>query len=797
MRAWCPRWTGRRRAAGAVAALIAGCVAVPALGPAPAAEAAEAYNYGEALQKSVYFYDEQRVGKLPASNRVSWRGDALLDDGKDVGADLTGGFMDAGDEVKFGFPAAFTMTMLSWGVVENRTAYAGAGQLDHLLSNIRWGTDFIVKQHVAPHVLYGQEGNGGTDHAWWGSVEVNPLDRPSYKITEKCPGSDLAGESAAALAAASMAFKPTDPSYASTLVTHAKQLYEFADSFRGKYSDCITDAAGYYQSWSGYNDELVWGAIWLYRATGDASYLAKAESAYAGLGTEPQSSTKSYKWTIAWDDKSYGAYVLLAKLTGKQQYVDDANRWLDYFTTGVNGSKIATSPGGEVFVDTWGSLRYAVNTAWAALDYSDWLASSGKDAKRAATYHDFAVKQVTYALGSNPAKRSYLVGFGANSPRNTHHRTAHGTWANNIDGPPKESRHLLIGAMVGGPSSADDGRSYTDTRNNYQQNEPALDYNAGLTCALARLYAEYGGSPLAAFPPTETPDGPEEFVQASVNASGSNFTEVKTYVVNQSAWPARSLDDASFRYYFTLDGATKPSDITITTAYNQCAKPAGPTQHSGSVYYVTISCQGVRITPIGQSDYRKEIQFRITAGRDGVGTWDPTNDWSYDGISTTPGSTPVTVKHIPLYSDTTLLWGSPPSGTPTVPPTQTPTVTPTVTPTQTPTVTPTTTQGGCQVTYETNEWSTGFTANVTVKNTGNREIDGWSLEWAFSSDQKVTSSWNATLTQNGRTVTATNTAHNRTISAGGTTSFGFQGNSSGSTAKPTSFSLNGMRCSVS
>src|SRR4051812_26481572 len=215
----------RLRTMGLVTALVGSAAAVPIVLSATSAGAATTFNYGEALQKSIYFYDEQRVGKLPASNRVSWRGDALLNDGKDVGLDLSGGFMDAGDEVKFGFPAAFSMTMLSWGVTDNRQAYADAGQLDHLLSNIRWGTDVILKQHVAPHVLYGQEGNGGTDHAWWGAAEVNPTERPSYKIDESCPGSDLAGESAAALAAASVAFKPTDASYASTLVTHAKQLY--------------------------------------------------------------------------------------------------------------------------------------------------------------------------------------------------------------------------------------------------------------------------------------------------------------------------------------------------------------------------------------------------------------------------------------------------------------------------------------------------------------------------------------------------------------------------------------------
>ena len=61
----------------------------------------------------------------------------------------------------------------------------------------------------------------------------------------------IAGEVAAAFAAASQVFTNTDPSYASTLITHAKSLYEFANRFRGKYSDSITGKAApspYYTS---------------------------------------------------------------------------------------------------------------------------------------------------------------------------------------------------------------------------------------------------------------------------------------------------------------------------------------------------------------------------------------------------------------------------------------------------------------------------------------------------------------------------------------------------------------------
>jgi endoglucanase len=619
---------------------------------------AQTFNYGEALQKSLFFYEAQRSGDLPTTNRVNWRGDSALTDGADVGRDLSGGWYDAGDHVKFGLPMAASATMLAWGIVEYRSAYVSTGQLNTALEQLKWVTDYFIKAHPSANELYGQIGAGGPDHSWWGPAEVMQMARPSMRVTTSCPGSDLAGETAAAMAAASMAFRPTDPTYANTLLTHARQLYSFADTFRGKYSDCITDAQAFYNSWSGFNDELVWGAIWLYRATNEQAFLDKAISYYPNLSNQQQTTVKSYKWTQAWDDKSYGSYVLMAKLTGGANYHEDAQRWLNWWTVGgtalgADGTRVNYSPGGQAHLDQWGSLRYAANTAFAALVYSDAIT----DTVLKARYHDFAKRQVDYSLGANPQNRSYVVGFGTNPPRNPHHRTAHGSWTDQI-GSPTISRHILYGALVGGPSSPNDGASYTDDRSNFVNNEVATDYNAGFTSALARLAQEYGGAPLSNFPQPEAVVGNEMFVEAAINASGTNFTEIKALVNNQSGWPARMGDRLSFRYYFTLESGVTPSQITINANHNQCLAPTGPTQHSGSVYYVTVSCQGVKIYPGGQSNYRKEVQFRIASS----GAWDPSNDWSMLGVNTTPGGTPSLASRIVLYDNGTRVFGTEPGG---------------------------------------------------------------------------------------------------------------------------------------
>ena len=62
----------------------------------------------------------------------------------------------AGDYVKFGFPMAYAMTFLAWGGIEYPEGYAKTGQTNFLLDAVKWGTDYFIKAHVSPNVLYGQ-----------------------------------------------------------------------------------------------------------------------------------------------------------------------------------------------------------------------------------------------------------------------------------------------------------------------------------------------------------------------------------------------------------------------------------------------------------------------------------------------------------------------------------------------------------------------------------------------------------------------------------------------------------------
>ena len=115
--------------------------------------AARRHDYRDALAKSILFFEGQRSGRLPPGQRASWRGDSGVSDGAAAGVDLEGGYYDAGDNVKFGFPMAFTTTMLAWSVVE----FGGDMPRDerrHAAGAVRWATDYLVKTLAHPGVIF-------------------------------------------------------------------------------------------------------------------------------------------------------------------------------------------------------------------------------------------------------------------------------------------------------------------------------------------------------------------------------------------------------------------------------------------------------------------------------------------------------------------------------------------------------------------------------------------------------------------------------------------------------------------
>ncbi len=101
----------------------------------------------------------------------------------------------------------------------------------------------------------------------------------------------------------------------------------------------------------------------------------------------------------------------------------------------------------------------------------------------------------------------------------------------------------------------------------------------------------------------------------------------------------------------------------------------------------------------------------------------------------------------------------------------------------------------CSVAYKVdNAWGNGFTATVTVQNTGTSTVSGWTLGWSFPGDQRISTAWNATATQSGASVTARDAGWNGALAPGARASFGFQATYSGANPAPARFTLNGANC---
>ncbi|KAK4795134.1 hypothetical protein SAY86_013128 [Trapa natans] len=478
--------------------VVLGCVCACAYGVSLQEESllqSASFDYGEALGKAILFFEGQRSGKLPAEQRVGWRGDSALNDGKLENVNLTGGFYDAGDNVKFGFPMAFTITLLSWAALDYEGEISSVNQLEHLRSTISWGADFLVRAHTSPTTLYTQIGDGNSDHRCWERPEDMDTPRTLYKITPKSPGTEAAAEAASALSAASAVFKRVDINYSRELLKTARSLFEFADKYRGSYQA----SCPFYCSYSGYQDELLWAAAWLHRATGDDKYMnyIVSNQGWSQKVTE-----------FSWDNKFAGVQALLAKqyIGGNKnlrKFKGDVESFVCALMPGSSSVQVKTTPGGLLFTRDGSNLQYVTTASMVLLSYAKLLelaqvdgVQCGSDHFTATQIRAFAKSQVDYILGDNPMKMSYMIGFGPKFPQQLHHRGASVPSIRNhrakigcnagysYYNSPSPNPNVHNGALVGGPNF-DDG--FRDQRSDYSHSEPSTYMNAAFVGSLAAL----------------------------------------------------------------------------------------------------------------------------------------------------------------------------------------------------------------------------------------------------------------------------------------------------------------------
>ena len=644
-------------------------------------------------------------------------GDILDPDG-DGYMDCGGGMHDAGDHVKFGLPGSYAASTVGWGYYEFRDAYAETGNQEHVEDILHWFNDFYMKgtyldENGKVIAFCYQVGEGNNDHNYWNPPELQNskvlLDfaRPAYFATVDTPASDMCAGTAASLAINYLNFKDTEPEYAEESLQKAIALYDFAvethEEDEGMSVLSLGYDGGFYTSSYDY-DELAWAAVWLYECTGNYDYIEDIISVdenlkddmghvtYTGYIKRIIKTTGSiWKniWVHCWDTVWGGVFAKLAPITNtaRDWYIF---RWNLEYWSGLehlypggmddelwnkeyqytseldtrDGDYLAKTPEGYSMLNEYGSCRYNTAANLCALVYRKETAKRGEEDAR---FADWAEQQMEYVMGKNPMNRPYIVGWSETAASHPHHRAAHGSTTLSMDDPAIQ-RHVLWGALVGGPDSKDWHRDITK---DYIYNEVAVDYNAGVIGAMAGLYHYYGTEdmkPQENFPPAEEP-AREFWLQGLINQENLERTQYTIQIHNDTSQPPRYVDGLKARYYFDISELVAKGqtidDVKIEVYYDQVSASTDakqsvavskPINVEDNVYYVEMDWTGVIFHGA------REIQLGIIVGQDAnyESNWDPTNDYSRVGleISDEYGDT----LNIPLYVGDELVYGVPYGG---------------------------------------------------------------------------------------------------------------------------------------
>ena len=446
--------------------------------------AADGANYAEALAMSLYFFDANECGTEVDDNCLTWRGnchtydaEASLDSAANLSSsekamikeanggsntvDVSGGYHDAGDHIKFNVTMGFAASSLAMSYYMNPGAYEKANCEGHFREVLKKTCDYLMKTTYLDnsgnvYAVCATVANSADHDVTWEPPEKQTYDRPTYWLTASYNNSVTTATMASALAGTAYVFKDVDAEYSAKCMKYSKALYDFAK----KYPDMQDTTSGLYRLTDTYIDDLALAEVWFY-INGEGSlptYKPTANGCYNG---------QYYDYHLyCWDKVWSGYATLMYYITGDQAFANEMQFELN------NKGGVPTN---KYNAAGWGASRYNCALQMVALGLAKGDANS--------TYALGAKYQTDYLLGNNQKSTSFLLGYGNTWPQQVHHRAGNSQKTG--------MTHVLNGALVGGPTDSD--CTYTDYWDQYQSTEPALDYNACFALACAGLVNLYGG----------------------------------------------------------------------------------------------------------------------------------------------------------------------------------------------------------------------------------------------------------------------------------------------------------------
>jgi hypothetical protein len=533
------------------------------------------------------------------------------------GNDLSGGWYDAGDFVKFGLPFSSTVYILLKGYDVFPNAYSDVDSWDKfnvadgipdILNEVKFATDYIIKAVINNTTVVYDIGDGDADHTCSLNGCGGPTNSSSVgnRPARLADGADVPGLYAASLALMSQLYRKYDSDYADLCLKKAKEAFQAGWSKRSK--GVSSQFGEFYNSSktpSGFiwHDKMMAGALELYRVTNEQQYLDNLKILRENT-------------SVMHNNIGYTNVAPLVSFELWRQFQEQPGELISNVAFLL--SKVIESPGkmnGVYFNQQWGMVGGAACAALtAALAYI-------VDPKE--TYKTFAEKQLKWICGKdNASTQSWIVGFNG-GPNAVHHRNA--IWKG----------MLPEGALISGPNA--DG-TWSSSAADYKHTEVALDYNAGIPGAIAFIR-----------------DLNDESTVKVTTALEDNATSVD-FAANQSVqYTAQLSKSVSWKLVITGDksGAKK---VFSGTGTNVSVKWNGDADEASFVTYDQVTAQiqvenlsiydikkstayleiaGIKFSPFKSSDVLVDVFDDANFVNKQGGVWKVFNDQSFGGNSTT------------------------------------------------------------------------------------------------------------------------------------------------------------------
>ncbi|MCL2456389.1 MAG: glycoside hydrolase family 9 protein [Defluviitaleaceae bacterium] len=451
-------------------------------------------NYARLLQTSLYFFDSNMCGgNVGERSCFAWRNNCHLQD-RNVSIpvafrgtsglttmDLSGGFHDAGDHVKFNLPIAVAGITVGLAVYEYRDQFERVGSLDHAQRILDHFAEYYKRcvvwnsnGTIAAFAYQVSDGGGGNDHGYWGPPELQTgnaiganRNARFTNLTSDNPGTDQVAIAAALLAQNYVNFGDAED------LRVATALFDWTRQSSTNNGVAKSGAAPFYDS-TRWEDKVALAAEWLFVATNNSRFR-DASMTLGANGWEHHTT-----WPMTWD----GVWQQVNVMRGLRGVTSSGQGWE---AVRANMNNINTSSTTFFHAAGWGSSRY--NCGFQALG----LIHDRRNPSNV-RYTNWAQRQMAFILGANPLNNSYVLGYpsiGTGTPRHSaaeilvHHRAATGFtdgWTSFNNG--VRPRNLLTGALIGGPSDAAYG-VFPNNYDDYVTSEVACDYNANLVIAAA------------------------------------------------------------------------------------------------------------------------------------------------------------------------------------------------------------------------------------------------------------------------------------------------------------------------